>query len=85
MYDWANSAFITCITAVILQTYYLSLFNDHEHVDIPVFNSIWHTSGLALWSYTSAFPMLLLIIVAPVLGTIADISNGKKRFLGFRS
>lgn len=83
MYDWANSAFITCVTAVILQTYYLSLFHDYNHVDIPVFGGIWHTSGLALWSYTSAVSMLALIIAAPVFGAIADMSRGKKRFLGF--
>ena len=83
MYDWANSAFITCITTVILQRYYLSLFKDHEHVEITVLGVIWHTSGLALWAYTSALSMFALILVAPVFGAIADMSRSKKRFLGF--
>lgn len=83
LYDWANSAFVTCITTVILPTYYLTLFIDHQHVNIPLFGGIWHTSGLALWSYSSAVSMFLVILVAPVLGAIADMSRGKKLFLGF--
>jgi len=83
LYDWANSAFVTCITTVILPTYYLTLFIDHQHVDISFFGGVWHTSGLALWSYSSAVSMFLVILVAPVLGAIADMSRGKKLFLGF--
>lgn len=83
LYDWANSAFVTCITTVILPTYYLTLFIDHQRVDIPFFGGMWHTSGLALWSYSSAVSMFLVIVVAPVLGAIADMSRGKKLFLGF--
>lgn len=83
LYDWANSAFVTCITTVILPIYYLTLFIDQQRVDIPFFGGMWHTSGLALWSYTSAVSMFLVIVVAPVLGAIADMSRGKKLFLGF--
>ncbi|MFC1840067.1 MFS transporter [Thermodesulfobacteriota bacterium] len=83
MYDWANSAFMTCITTAILQKYYFTLFVDHQHVEIPFFGGIYHTSGLALWSYTTAVSMFLVILVAPALGAIADLSRGKKSFLGF--
>jgi UMF1 family MFS transporter len=83
MYDWANSAFVTCITTVILQTYYLTLFVNAEDVAVPLFGAVWHTTGLALWAYTSAFSMFLVVLVAPVLGAIADMSRGKKKFLAF--
>lgn len=83
MYDWANSAFVTCITTVILPTYYLDLFINHELVEIALFNVTYKTSGVALWSYTSAISMFLVIITAPVLGAIADLSRSKKLFLGF--
>lgn len=83
MYDWANSAFVTCITTAILPIYYFTLFADDQHVEIPFFGGIYDTSGLALWSYTTAASMFLVILVAPVLGAIADMSRSKKRFLGF--
>ncbi len=81
LYDWANSAFVTCVTTVILQTYYFSLFADAEKVDVPVFGWTWSTNGLTLWTFTSALSMLLVVIVAPVIGAIADLSRGKKKFL----
>lgn len=83
LYDWANSAFMTNMTTAILPVYFLSLFADAEHVEVPLFGGTWHTSGLSLWAYTSALSMLLVVLVAPVLGAIADLSRGKKRFLAF--
>ncbi len=83
MYDWANSAFITCITVTFLPRYYLTLFADPQNVELPLFGGVYHTYGDALWSYTTAVSMLLVILIAPVLGAIADMSRGKKSFLVF--
>ena len=44
MYDWANSPFITCVTGVILQAYYLTLFSDCENVEVTVFGCIRHAN-----------------------------------------
>ena len=36
LYDWANSAFVTCMTTAILPIYYLALFRDAESVAVGV-------------------------------------------------
>lgn len=81
LYDWANSAFMTVVSTVMLQTYFLSLSADANRVEL--FGGRWVTSGISLWTYTAALSMLLGVIVSPVLRAIADLSRGKKRFLGF--
>ena len=81
MYDWANSAFVTCMTTAVLPVYYLSLFLDASHVELNVLGLTWRTSGLALWSYTTALSMFLVVLAAPILGAVADLARGKKRFL----
>jgi UMF1 family MFS transporter len=69
------------MTTAILPIYYLSLFVDAESVELRVLGGTWHTSGLALWGYTSALSMFLVVLVAPVLGAIADLARGKKPLL----
>ncbi len=71
MYDWANSAFVTTITAAVLPVYYASVaaVNLEPHI------------RTAYWGYTTAIALLLVAIIGPVLGAMADFRGAKKRFL----
>ena len=42
---------------------------------VELFGGRWATSGISLWTYTAALSMLLVLIVSPVLGAIADLSR----------
>ncbi len=73
MYDWANSAFVTTITAAVLPVYYSSV----AATNLPV-----HLRT-AYWGYTTTIALLLVAIMGPVLGAMADFSGAKKKFLTF--
>jgi len=71
MYDWANSAFVTTITAAVLPIYYSSV----AAVNLPA------NLRTAYWGYTSTIALLLVALLGPVLGAMADFSGAKKKFL----
>ena len=71
MYDWANSAFVTTITAAVLPVYYASV----AAVDLP------SNVRTAYWGYTSTIALLLVALLGPVLGAMADFSGAKKKYL----
>ncbi|WP_048602171.1 MFS transporter [Rubeoparvulum massiliense] len=71
MYDWANSAFATTIMAAVLPVYY-------SNVAAKGLDKVVATS---YWAYTQTIAMLIVAVLAPILGVIADVSNSKRRFL----
>ncbi len=71
MYDWANSAFATTIMAAILPVYY-------HKVAAATLDS---TKGVAYWAYTAGIALVLVALLTPVLGAIADLKARKKAFL----
>lgn len=75
MYDWANSAFATTMMAAVLPIFY----ND------VAAGSLDSTTAQSYWGYTQSIAMLLVAVLAPVLGAIADLSGSKVRFLRFFS
>lgn len=83
LYDWANSAFVTSITGVLLQFYFLDLIPDGQPARIGFGRYHYETSGVALWGYLSSVYMLAAGLVSPVLGAAADRTGGKKRYLAF--
>ena len=72
MYDWANSAYITIFGAVVG-----AFFTG----TIMVGDSYWGLSGEALFSILVGIGSILLMLVMPVLGAMADYADSKKRFL----
>jgi len=80
LYDWANSAFATVILAAVLPVYFVALvpeggaslllFSDHKF------------SASSLWGYSVSFSMLVIAIVAPALGALADRHGWHKAMLG---
>jgi MFS transporter, UMF1 family len=75
-YDFANSAYSTTVAAVIFNTYFvMAVAADGVTVlgyEIP---------PASLWAYSVSLSMLLAAVAAPVLGSVADYSAAKKRFL----
>ncbi|WP_221568813.1 MFS transporter [Alkalihalobacillus sp. TS-13] len=73
MYDWANSAFATTIMAAVLPIFYY---------DVAAKN-IDKTTATAYWGYSQSIAVLIVALLAPILGAIADHSNSKMKFLRF--
>ena len=72
MYDWANSAFQTTIIAAVFPIYF------HNVVAADLGDSL-STSRFA-WATTLA--IVIVALVAPLLGAIADFAAMKKKMLG---
>jgi UMF1 family MFS transporter len=74
MYDWANSAFATTIMAAMFPPFYRSL---------ATAAGLSEANATAAWAYTTSIALLLIAILAPVLGAIADHTGGKKWYIAF--
>ncbi len=72
MYDWANSAFQTTIIAAVFPIY----FQRVAAADLP---PALATSRFA-WATTWA--ILIVAVIAPILGAVADYAAIKKKLLG---
>jgi MFS transporter, UMF1 family len=72
MYDWANSAFQTTIIAAVFPIYYQKV----AAADLP------ETLAMSRFAWATTLAILIVAIVAPILGAIADYSAIKKRLLG---
>lgn len=71
MYDWADSAFVTTVMATVLPIFYASVAAKDLSPNIAT----------AYWGYTQTISMLIMAVLAPILGAIADKANSKMRFL----
>ena len=71
LYDWANSAFATTILAAVLPIFYK---------DVAA-SSLPSNIATSYWGYTQTGAMIIIALVSPVLGAIADHSDSKKLFL----
>lgn len=71
LYDVANSAFVLVIVTAIMPIY----FKDVVAHGMPAqLTTAW-------WGYANSLSALLMVLLAPLLGTFADFSGWKKRFL----
>jgi len=73
LYDWANSAFITSVVVV----FYPMLLQEFWNADV---SSGTRTFQLGI---ANAFASITVLILSPILGSISDASNAKKKFLLF--
>jgi len=71
MYDWANSAFATTIMAALLPPY----FSGVAAAALP------KARASSIWGFSLAISSLVIAFLSPVLGSIADNSGTKKRFM----
>ncbi len=74
LYDWANSAYTLTITSTILPLYFKAAA---ESAGVAA------ATSTAYWGYANSISTLILSLLAPILGTIADYRNYKKRFFNF--
>jgi UMF1 family MFS transporter len=72
MYDWANSAMITTIITAVFPIYY-------SKVAAGTLTPPEATYRLAV---ATTIGLVIIALLSPVLGTIADQAAAKKRFLG---
>lgn len=71
MYDWANSVFATSIMAAILPVYYANV----------AVQSAQANTATVYWSITTSIALLLVAVMGPILGAMADFLGAKKRML----
>jgi UMF1 family MFS transporter len=72
MYDWANSAMVTTIITAVFPIFY-------EQVACAGLAPAVATRRFAV---STTIGMVLIALISPVLGAIADLRGGKKRMLG---
>ena len=76
LYDWANSAYVTTAAAALLPAYFV------EGVaagDVALFGRPVPASGV--WAFGVGISALVVFLMAPVLGAVADYRRAKLRFL----
>lgn len=73
-YDWANSAYSMAITSTILPLYFKSVFINSGGSAI---------NSTAYWGYANSAATLIIAILAPILGTMADYKGNKMKFFTF--
>ncbi|WP_338448931.1 MFS transporter [Niallia oryzisoli] len=69
-YDWANSAYTLVVVTAIFPLYFKASATQA---------GIAASTSTAYWGYANSFATLLISILAPILGTIADFKGYKKR------
>jgi len=84
MYDWANSAYNLVITSTMFPAYYFAIEvikkNDKivsDKVDFLGFS----IKNSALYNYSLAIAYLVVVILSPILSSIADYKGNKKSFM----
>ncbi len=73
LYDWANSAFATTVMAGFFPIFFAQYWSDPENLSISTFYL-----GLG-----NSVASIIVVLLAPILGAIADRGTYKKRFLVF--
>jgi MFS transporter, UMF1 family len=77
MYDWANSAFVTTVSVAILPILFADVIVGQEGFTLGGRTF----SASCLWAFMIGLVALVIFLIAPVLGSIADYSASKKKFL----
>ena len=71
MYDWGSSAFSTTVEAAVLPVYF----------EQAVAAGLGGNTPTVYWAYTNAIALIIVAVLAPILGSVADYTGGKKRLL----
>ncbi len=69
MYDWANSAYSLTITSAIFPTYFLAIATDGA------------ISSSVLYAFIVSFSALLIAVLNPLIGSLADALGRQKTFM----
>ena len=71
LFDWANSAFTTIILTFVYGTYFTKSVAPDE------------TTGSAYWGYAIAASGILLLVLSPLSGALADHTGRLKKWIAF--
>jgi UMF1 family MFS transporter len=71
LYDWAYSSFATIVISAVLPVYYSQVAAG----DLP------GNAATVYWGYTTVLALIVSVLLAPVMGAVADFSGIKKRLL----
>lgn len=96
-YDWANSVYSLVITSTIFPIYYSILTTSHEKsefvketgqwIKVPVRNMITifgkEYQPDAIYGYSLTISFLIVVLLSPILSSLADTIGNKKSFLQF--
>nr|WP_276481805.1 MFS transporter [Paraflavitalea sp. H1-2-19X] len=75
-YDWANSSYSLVITSAIFPSYFLSLTTSGTQ---PAW---WQSIGNSvLYAYLYSLASLMILLLSPLFGSIADYAGNKKKFM----
>ena len=97
VYDWANSVYSLVITSTIFPIYYSILTTAYEKkeyisetgkwIDVPVRNMIKFFGETyepdAVYGYSLTLSFFMVVILTPILSSLADIIGNKKSFIQF--
>ncbi len=82
MYDWANSAYNLVITSTIFPMYYVAI-TTKKNTDSNVYFFGHQFINTSLSNYCVAAAYLIIVILSPILSSIADYKGNKKAFMQF--
>ena len=71
MYDWANSAYATTVMAGFFPLFFKSYYSAEANI----------TTSTAQLGFANSLSSFIVVLLAPLLGAIADGASLKKRFL----
>lgn len=74
-YDWANSAYTMVVTSTIMSLYFLS--SAGAALEGKVADSA--VTANAYWGFANSAATLVLVVLSPILGTMADYKGKKKQ------
>ncbi len=82
MYDWANSVYNLVITTTFFPAYYAAITSKENFPNgIPFLGRNFVNTELK--DYVLSFGFLLVVIMSPILSSIADYKGNKKQFMRF--
>jgi UMF1 family MFS transporter len=82
MFDWANSAYNLVITSTIFPAYYAAITSTKEHGDkVTFFGKTFVNTALTDYALAAAY--LIIVLLLPILTSIADYRGNKKVFMQF--
>lgn len=80
MYDWANSAYNLVITSTIFPAYFTAITTTKEHGDkVSFFGKSFVNTALS--NYALAVAYLIIVLISPVLSSMADHRGNKKIYM----
>ncbi len=71
LFDWAAQPFFTVITTFIFAPYFVSRLTTDP------------AQGQAIWGYTLTVSGIVIAVLSPVLGAVADATGPRKPWIGF--